>query len=102
MKASWGSEVVLASSLGGGEWSASRPSRFTPRERTPGTHWIGGLVDPRAILDAVVKGNIPSPLSGLEPPIIQPVAQRYTTELTRLLHVSLYHTIPTDHGPNTL
>jgi hypothetical protein len=25
------------------------------------------------------------PLSGLEPPIIQPVAQRYTTELSRLL-----------------
>jgi hypothetical protein len=25
------------------------------------------------------------PLSGLEPPIIQPVAQRYTTELSRIL-----------------
>jgi hypothetical protein len=25
------------------------------------------------------------PLPGLEPPIIQPVAQRYTTELSRLL-----------------
>jgi hypothetical protein len=26
----------------------------------PGTHWIGGWVDPRAILDAVVKRKIPS------------------------------------------
>jgi len=30
--------------LDGGEWSASRPGRFTPKERTPGTHWIGGWV----------------------------------------------------------
>jgi hypothetical protein len=25
--------------------------RFTPRERAPGTHWIGGWVGPRAGLD---------------------------------------------------
>jgi hypothetical protein len=31
----------LTSPLDGGEWSASRPGRFTPRERVPGTHWIG-------------------------------------------------------------
>jgi len=24
-----------------GDWSASRPGRFTPRERVPGTHWTG-------------------------------------------------------------
>jgi hypothetical protein len=29
------------------------PGRFTPRERAPGTHWIGGWVDPRASLDDV-------------------------------------------------
>jgi hypothetical protein len=29
------------------------------------------------------------PLPGLEPPIIQPAAQRYTTELSRLLHYCL-------------
>jgi len=33
----------LTSALNGGQWSASRPGRFTPREITPGTHWIGGL-----------------------------------------------------------
>jgi hypothetical protein len=30
----------LTSALGGGEWSASRPGHFTPRERAPGTHII--------------------------------------------------------------
>jgi hypothetical protein len=44
----------LTSALDGGEWSASRPGRFTPTERAPGTHWIGGWVGPRAILDASV------------------------------------------------
>jgi hypothetical protein len=45
----------LTSALDGGELSASRLSRFTPRERAPGTHWIGTCVDPRAGVDAVVK-----------------------------------------------
>jgi hypothetical protein len=31
----------LTSALDGGDWSASRPGRFTPRERAPGTQWIG-------------------------------------------------------------
>jgi hypothetical protein len=44
----------VTSALDGGEWSASRPGRFTPRERAPGSHWIGGWVGPRAVLDAVV------------------------------------------------
>jgi hypothetical protein len=43
--------IVLTSGLVGGEWSASRPCRFIPVERSPGTHWIGGWVDPRASLD---------------------------------------------------
>jgi hypothetical protein len=30
----------LTSALDGSEWSASRPGRFTPTERAPGTHWI--------------------------------------------------------------
>jgi hypothetical protein len=43
----------LTSTLDGGEWSASRPGRFAPRERAPDTHWIGGWVGPRAVLDSV-------------------------------------------------
>jgi hypothetical protein len=43
--------IFLTSALVEGEWSATRPSRFTPGERAPGTHWIGGWVDPRASMD---------------------------------------------------
>jgi hypothetical protein len=70
----------LTSALNGGEWSASRPCRFTPKERATGTHWIGGWVGPRAVLDAVVKRKIPSPRreSNSKTPIVQPVAQHYT------------------------
>jgi hypothetical protein len=70
----------LTSALDGGEWSASRPGRFIPRERAPGTHWIGVRVGPRVVLDAVVKRKIPSPRqeSNLRTPIVQAVAQRYT------------------------
>jgi hypothetical protein len=70
----------LTSALDGGEWSASRPSRFTPRERAPCTHWIGDWVGPRAVLEAVVKRKIPSPRRESNPttPIVQPAAQRYT------------------------
>jgi hypothetical protein len=48
----------LTSALDGGEWSASRSGRFTPRERAPGTHFIGGWVGPKAVLDAVVKRSV--------------------------------------------
>jgi hypothetical protein len=41
--------------VNGGEWSVSPPCRFTLGERAPGTHWIGGWVDPRAGLDDVEK-----------------------------------------------
>jgi hypothetical protein len=49
MKAYWGMELhaFLTSGLDGGEWSASRPGRFTPGERAPLTHWMGGWVGPR-------------------------------------------------------
>jgi hypothetical protein len=47
-------------------WSASRPGHFTPGERGPGTHKIGGWVGPRAAVDAVEKRKI-LPLLGIEP-----------------------------------
>jgi hypothetical protein len=31
----------LTSAVDAGEWSPSHLGRFTLRERTPGTHWIG-------------------------------------------------------------
>jgi hypothetical protein len=49
----------------GGEWSASRPDRFTPGGKAPVTHWIGGWVDPRSGLDDVEKRKFFT-LPGLE------------------------------------
>jgi hypothetical protein len=43
---------LFISALNGGELSASRPCRFTSRERARGTHWIKVWVDPEAGLDA--------------------------------------------------
>jgi hypothetical protein len=39
-------------------WSASRPDRSTPEERSPCTHFIGGWVGPGAGLDEVEKREI--------------------------------------------
>jgi hypothetical protein len=76
----YSSKHSLTSALDRGEWSASRLGRFTPRERAPRTHCIGGWVGPRAVLDAVVKRNIPSFSRESNPgtPIVYPVAQLYT------------------------
>jgi hypothetical protein len=59
MKAYGGVEVeihiFLTSALAGGDWSALRPGRFIPGDTDPGTHWIGGWVNPRAGLDDLEK-----------------------------------------------
>jgi hypothetical protein len=70
----------LTSALDGGEWSASRPGRFPPRDRAPGTHWIGGWVGPRAGLDAVSKRNVPTLCRESNPdhPIVQSIVSCYT------------------------
>jgi hypothetical protein len=47
--------VFLTSTLVALESSASLPGRLTPGERAPGTHWIGGWVDPRAGLDDIKR-----------------------------------------------
>jgi hypothetical protein len=47
--------VFLTYALVQGEWSASRPARFTPGERGPVTHWIEDWVGPKAGLDNMEK-----------------------------------------------
>jgi hypothetical protein len=76
----YNSTLSLTLAPDGGERSASRYCRFTPKERAPGTYWIGDWMGPRAILDAVVKRKIPSPCRESKPRIliVQPVAQCYT------------------------
>jgi hypothetical protein len=70
MKAYWGSgsiapRVDLSTRC---RWVASfKPRPLTPRETAPGTHQIGGWVDPRAGLDAVLKRKIRSSCRGTNP-----------------------------------
>jgi hypothetical protein len=92
MKAYWGVEVYLneflTSALDGGEWTASRPDHFTSMERTryPLDRRLGGRQN-RSGRGGEEKNS--QPLPGLKPPIIQPVAQRYATGLSRLLRIFL-------------
>jgi hypothetical protein len=44
------------------------PAALCPGERTPGTHWTGGWVGPRAGLDTKARGKILLPLPGIESP----------------------------------
>jgi hypothetical protein len=92
MKAYWGSGGVAPRILGIGtrwRWVVScTPRPLYPRERAPGTRWIGGWVGLRAGVEYGGGEKNSQLLPGLEPPIIQPVAQRYTTELS-WLHVTL-------------
>jgi hypothetical protein len=61
--------ILVTRALAGGEWSASRPCRFTP-----GIHRIGGWEGPRAGLDDVEKRKLFT-LLGLE---LRPLGSRYT------------------------
>jgi hypothetical protein len=69
--------IILKSALGGGESSASRHCRFTPRDRVPGINCIGSWVAPREGVDAVECGKNLSP-TGNQTPVVQPVARSYT------------------------
>jgi hypothetical protein len=51
----WGTAPrIFTSTLNAGEWSASHPGHFTPGERAPGNHWIGGWMGPGTGLDVPV------------------------------------------------
>jgi hypothetical protein len=65
-------------------WVSVTPRpRFTPGDRTPGTHWTGGWVGPRAGLDTPARGKILYLCRGsnLDRLVVQPVGRHYTTEL---------------------
>jgi hypothetical protein len=75
----WGSggitPLFLESALDGCEWSASLSGHFIPGKTAPHTHWIRGLVGPRAGLDALDKNLAPAEN---RTPAIQPLAGHYT------------------------
>jgi hypothetical protein len=81
----------LTSALDGGEWSASRPGRFTPRERDPDIHWIGGWVDPRAILDMVVQEELSEMLLKLSTIPTNPQLFTKTSQQTLQLRKTKMH-----------
>jgi hypothetical protein len=68
--------VFLTSALVGGEWSASRPGRFTPGKEPPVPIWIGDWVGPSTGLDDVEKRKFLT-LLGLElRPLGRPVSSQ--------------------------
>jgi hypothetical protein len=79
-----GEEVQLLILYFGTRWgwvvSVTPRPRFTPGERTPGTHFTGGWVGPRAGLQTEARGNILCPCRGLnlDRPVVQSVARHYT------------------------
>jgi hypothetical protein len=77
--------AFLTSILDGIEWSDSRPGRFTPFEKSPGTHWIGDWVGHRVGLGAVVRRE--NPISCCESNLGRPARSLVTilTELPRFL-----------------
>jgi hypothetical protein len=74
-----------------GEWSTSRPGRFTPRDRAPGTNWIGGWVGPRAGLDAVAKIKVPCP--NRKSNSSRPARSLFTDRLSYLLPHCIRHSL---------
>jgi hypothetical protein len=56
------------------------PQPLYPRGRAPGTHWIGGWVDPRTGLEELEKRKfltLPGYRDSNSDPSVQPVASRY-------------------------
>jgi hypothetical protein len=71
----------LTSALAGGEWSDSRPCRFTPGE---------GWVDPRAGLDDMEKWKfLPHRDSNSDSLVVQSVVSRYTDYAIPALDINL-------------
>jgi hypothetical protein len=84
MKAYWGVRVYihdfLTSALVGGEWSTSRLGRFTPGERAPSSHWIGGWWAPEPVW--TLWSREISYNAGIRTRAVQPIA--IPTEVSRL------------------
>jgi hypothetical protein len=82
--------IFLTLALARGEWSASRPSRFTPGERALSTHWIGSWVDQRAGVDDVERRKFLPPLGLNLRPLGRPA---HSQSLYRLRYISSMSTL---------
>jgi hypothetical protein len=56
----------------GGEWSSSRPNRFTPGENASSNHSIEGWVGRRACLDVLEKRKVSCPCWDSNPGLFSP------------------------------
>jgi hypothetical protein len=75
---SYSSYSFLISALEGGEWSASHQRRCTPGDTSHGKHCTVAWVDPRAGLDAEVRGKTSSAFVGNRISVVQSVIRHYT------------------------
>jgi hypothetical protein len=72
--------IFFTSALAGGEWSTSRPGRFTPGEKAPGTHSLDRkLGGSQSRLGRCGDEKTPDPTGTrtLALSVIHPVASRY-------------------------
>jgi hypothetical protein len=86
MKTYWGSGCILHSFFGLGtkmEVINFTPGPLYPQERSL---VLDRLCGPRSRSRHGGEDKNPRPQLGFEHPIIQPVAQRYTTEISRILY----------------
>jgi hypothetical protein len=76
----YSSYLFLTSELEDGEWSAHALAALYPRERAPGTHWLGDLVGPTSGLETEARGKIHCLCRGAktERPVVQLVVRHYT------------------------
>jgi hypothetical protein len=88
MNAYWGSGGVASRILDFGtrwRWVVSfTPRPLYPQGRSPWYSLARRLGGPQSLSGRGGEEKNSQPLPGLEPPIIQPVDQRYTPELSRL------------------
>jgi hypothetical protein len=86
-KDAWGSGSItppfLTSGLDGGEWLDSRPCRFSPEERGPGTRWIGRN-EPWSRSERCEEDRNNLPLSGIE--TLHPLAIPTAVQCTWMNH----------------
>jgi hypothetical protein len=93
------SHIFMTLALVEGEWPASHLGRFRPGERGPGTHSVGGWVDPRADLDNVEKRKILT-LPGLE---LRPLGHpAHSQSLTRIRYPDSHNNNNNNNNNNNL
>jgi len=96
--------AFLTSALDGGEWSASLPGRFAPREGAPNARWVGGWVGTGGGMDALARGGIPASAWNRTPghrsPDVVAIVTEFCAQISLLnARVMSFHSV--SHGSHT-